>query len=192
MNFGEVLGSVHSLLRLGCFLLVACDQVPLQVSLGALLVFDGLRIIGTLCGRLAHHGLVLRLILLLLGFDFRDLLIQVGNHHVHHRDDSSTLTSLLCISTKRLWRRGWCHTVLCKRWRWSFIKFRIIKLVHAVLSHINKLFGSVVTRQGLNIIFVLLLPLLGRIRNLLVKRFNTIRKRFDLLRERSNPFLVVS
>merc|ERR1719199_589204 len=113
MHFSEVFVCQHCLFRRRCFLLFVLKQPGPKSSLFPLLVLKRFCIIGALCCGISDELLVFFLALLLFTVNLLDLFIQIGNHHIHHGDDTSAFLTLLCVGTECLWWRRWCH--LCKR-----------------------------------------------------------------------------
>merc|ERR1719265_83077 len=122
MELCNVLLGSHELRRRSRLRVGVCHDLRLHASLGGLLLSDGLQISGALFCSLIQHRLVLCLRILLLKLHLLGLLLNVGNEHVHHCEDSPRFLALLLVRTDRLrwwWERGsivsLCEANACSR-----------------------------------------------------------------------------
>merc|ERR1740130_1709176 len=184
MHLSEVFVCQHCLFRCRCFLLFVLQQLGRKRSLLTLFVLDRFCIIGALCGGISDELLVLFLALLLFTVNLLDLFIQVGNHHIHHGDDSSAFLTLLCVRTECLRWRRWCH--LCER---CFVKFWRVELIHAILRHVNQLFRCVVGGESFRSLRVFLLSLFCGRSNLRVQSIDAVAESLNFFGQSCNALL---
>merc|ERR1719313_386079 len=105
----NVLQRCHELLRGGGLGVLRGLQVRLEGGLGGLLCRERAGVRGTLGRGVRHHLLVLLLRLLLCGLALCQLLVQVLDEHVDHRDHARAVLGLLRVGAggRRRLSRPW-------------------------------------------------------------------------------------
>mmetsp|Transcript_108284 Transcript_108284/g.336566 ORF Transcript_108284/g.336566 Transcript_108284/m.336566 type:complete len:279 (-) Transcript_108284:141-977(-) len=205
MEVLQCLGRCHSFLELRLVLQLHLLQLRLQVGLGRLLLLDRLQVGGSLCRRVRHQLLVVRLRVLFVDLHLRHLLLEVLLQEVHHRHDARRLLALLHVRPEGFRRRrrrllrpagghlhqgGPAHVpgdalplrdLLLRR---RLVELRVVELVQAVRRHLQDLHRCRVSRHRLLVLRVLLLPGRGRVRHLRVQVLDALLQGADLLRQR--------
>merc|ERR1719324_814963 len=189
MHLGKVLCSGHCFLGFRRFLFFGRHQCSFKISFGALLIFNGLSIIRSFLCRILHKFFVLCLIFFLFSFDLGNLLVQISDHHVQHRNHTGALFSFLRVGTEGLWWWRWCNIRSLREhccWWW------LIKLIETILRNSDDLLCRIVICQCLHVLCMLFFPVFSCFFHLLVKSLDAILECLDLVRQCGNALLVIS
>merc|ERR1719324_396191 len=194
MHLGKVLCSGHCFLGFRRFLFFGRHQCSFKISFGTPLIFNGLSIRGSFLRRVLHKFFVLCLIFFLFSFDLGDLLVQISDHHVQHRNHTGALFSFLRIGTESLWWWRWCNIRSLRErccW-WWLVKFRVVKFVETILRNSDDLLCRIVICQCLHILFMLFFPVFSCLCHLLVKRLDAILECLYLVTQCGDALLIIS